>query len=79
MDELTIKVKYSCQGCGLQRTECAVPVRNADEDVLQWLNGICIPEVTKDHESKSPHCRSEEMSELLIPLVGVGYIGGASI
>lgn len=73
---MSVTVKYSCPECGLVDREVRVTSRT-DEDVVAWLEDVCMVEVTKDHVSVSPDCVATSLKDLKIPLAGVDKIGGA--
>jgi len=60
-------VLYSCAKCGLQKIEVVVPDREA-EDVVQWLEQIAAPLMSRDHDARSPDCCITELSEVYIPV-----------
>lgn len=66
----TIPIRYSCQWCGLANVEIDVPSRNLDEDVIQWMNRSVTPGLMKDHEERSPKCRPQKFSNVMIPMEG---------
>lgn len=72
---MPITVKYSCPlGCITQRT-VDVPTREG-ENVVEWLEGVCMPAVAKDHRSASPFCRATSVKDLYIPMGGTDKVGG---
>ncbi len=76
MADLTIPVKYSCAVCHLHRVEVAVPVREPEQDVVQWIEGCAVPALAADHRRRSPDCDTTEFSEVLIPMDGRDHVGG---
>jgi hypothetical protein len=70
-----ITVKYSCHLCGIVKREVQVRARG-DEDVVQWLEQVCISDLVKDHSSVSPECRPSELKDIMIPVSGSDKIGG---
>ncbi len=72
---MTIRVKYSCDQCGLRRVEVDVPARTT-EDVRDWTDQT-VRLVMRDHDRRSPRCHPKELSQLMIPMPdGVDRIGG---
>jgi len=63
----TIAVKYSCI-CGLNKITVQVPSREPNQDVVDWMNTVCLPRVMQDHWNKRPLCNPGGiLKELLIP------------
>jgi hypothetical protein len=78
-DTRAIQVKYSCFKCGINRVLVAVPARQ-DEDVVEWMNKVCAPALSADHDRRSPHCRITKLDEVMIPLYeDSDKIGGAGV
>ncbi len=75
---MNILCKYSCNVCGLRRVPISVPVRQAEEDVADWMNGV-VRQVGEDHQRKSGGCPATELTELMIPMSGTDYIGGPRV
>lgn len=73
---MNINVKYSCDECGLEKAECEVPARAEDTDVRFWVEYICGSAVRVDHYRRSPGCRANTISNLMIPISGADFIGG---
>lgn len=71
----TITVKYSCKGCGLHRVEVEAPCRPDPMDVVIWVQNVVGAYVQTDHKQRSPHCQSQEMSDLMIPIENRDYVG----
>lgn len=78
-DEATIDVMYSCPVCGLVQVTAKVPVRREGEDVVRWLEATVVPALSSDHDRRSPDCRTQTLSDLMIPLSGCDYIGGPMV
>jgi len=75
----TIGVLYSCEQCGILNQEVQVPARDA-EDVIQWMEKVCIIALCADHESRSPRCHPETLTHIKIPMpAGVDRVGGAQV
>ena len=74
----TIGVLYSCDECGIRNAEVQVPSRDA-EDVIQWMEKICIIALSRDHADRSPHCRPKVLTNIKIPMTGVDRVGGAPV
>lgn len=76
-DKQAIQVKYSCFKCGINRVLVTIPARQ-DEDVVAWMNNVCAPALSRDHDRRSPHCRITTLDEVMIPLFEDSEkIGGA--
>jgi hypothetical protein len=73
-----IQCKYSCFKCGILRQLVTVPARE-DEDVITWMEKICAPALSADHDRRSPACRITELSEVMIPIDGAEKIGGPPV
>lgn len=74
---MNITCKYSCAGCGLQRVAIDVPAR-VTEPVKVWMDAT-VNRIAADHRRRSPHCRSQELKELMIPMTGRDRIGGPTV
>lgn len=74
----TITCKYSCPECGLERIEVQVPVRTT-QDVVAWIEKVCLYILAADHNSRSPHCTPAELKDLMIPVTGADKIGGPQL
>lgn len=72
---MSVTVKYSCPECGIDDREVRVTSRT-DEEVVEWLQQVCMVELTRDHVSVSPECVATSLTDLKIPLNG-DVIGGA--
>lgn len=74
MSDAKITCKYSCHLCGLKAIEVAVPARG-DEDVISWMKALG-KYLSEDHHAKSPHCRPDTLSNVMIPITGANKVGG---
>jgi hypothetical protein len=45
------------------------------EDVKAWMDKAATV-ASRDHDNRSPQCRIDELSELMIPVEGAEMIGG---
>lgn len=80
MNEIThITCKYSCDECGLKRVEVQVPARPEAMEVTRWVKEVAAYVIYADHSCRSPECKSNMMSEMMIPMTGAKVIGGPSI
>lgn len=70
----TIQLMYSCRLCGLHRIKINVPARLESQIVTEWLDDT-VRRVGQDHNHKSPNCRATELTELMIPVDNVKFIG----
>jgi hypothetical protein len=63
----TIKVKFTCKGCGLTEQECVVAAREDPDkvDVVVYVQAVRIA-VEMHHKLLSPNCTCREV-DLLIP------------
>lgn len=73
----TIGVRYSCAHCGLNRVTAQVPAR-VDEDVRVWFKKVMGRAIKNDHAARSPHCRSNHVTDVMIPMTGASKVGGPS-
>ena len=71
----TIQCKYSCFKCNIVNRVVTVVARES-EDVVYWMENICIVTIAKDHSTQSPHCLAKSLSNLMIPIDGADKIGG---
>jgi hypothetical protein len=74
-----ITCKYSCDECGLHRVEVTVPARPKSMDIARWVQNVAAYMVYADHSCRSPKCRSNTMSEMMIPITGAEILGGPSV
>lgn len=73
-EAVTTRVLYSCVPCGLRRVPVEVAARG-EEDVLAWMEKLGHLLAT-DHHRRSPHCRPESLTEIMIPMTGTDRVGG---
>lgn len=73
-ERVTTEVKYSCKPCGLHRVVLPVEARQ-DEPIVEWMNALTVA-VYEDHHRRSPDCKAETISEVLIPMTGRAKLGG---
>lgn len=71
-------VKFSCEECGLRRTEVEVVDREPDQDIHAWMQQL-IAAIAGRHTALSPACRAREITEVMIPSTGRAIIGGPLI
>lgn len=71
---MKVTVLYSCHCCGIRRQEVDVPARG-EEDVLVWMKTMG-EHLSRDHHMRSPHCRPETLSDVMIPIAGTSKVGG---
>jgi hypothetical protein len=76
---LRITLKYSCVLCGLRGVTVDVLARASESvPVVKWLEGTTL-EIAKDHTARSPGCPARSLQDLMIPMDGAIYIGGAAV
>lgn len=75
---MTIEVRYSCPSCGLVDQRVPVPERLPDQNVVQWMETVCIVALAKDHAFRSPSCSpaDNQLHDIKIPLTGRPNVGG---
>jgi hypothetical protein len=73
---MNIKVRYTCNACGISKREVEVLART-DEDVIVWVEQIMGRAIGCDHAAQSPFCKSTKMTSVEIPVNGVDRVGGA--
>lgn len=78
MTEPTILVYYSCPDCGLKKVACSVKARE-EEDVIQWMEGVMMGALKRDHERRSPTCRPKALVDIMIPMQGASKVGGPTV
>ncbi len=64
-----IQCKYSCAGCGIHRRVVSVAARTT-ENVVEWMENVCIVALGSDHAIQSPTCTSATLSEVMVPIDG---------
>ena len=64
----TIKCLFSCNKCGLKDISVQVPVRNPNQDIVDWMNKVVAVKLSDAHFQRSPHCRITSLSEVKIPI-----------
>lgn len=64
---VTVTIRYSCYKCGLKRIGLEVNARGADEELMDWMQGLA-PQLAKDHSRHSPNCSSTTLDELMLPV-----------
>lgn len=70
-----ITCRYSCPECGLTGVHVEVPAR-ADENVVTWVKETFLPTVRADHARRRPDCEPTMLTDLMIPIMGTGKVGG---
>jgi hypothetical protein len=71
-----IQCKYSCAQCGIYRRVVTIPQRTDAQDVVAWLEHVCAPALSRDHDQQSPHCHPTGFTEVIIPTpVGTDRVG----
>ena len=72
-----IQCRYSCSDCGLKDVVVTVAARAPGEDILHWMERVCLLAIAQDHSRRSPACLSTKMDELKIPIREGVQIGEA--
>lgn len=72
---LTITVRFTCRGCGLEKHPVVVRERAADEDIKHYVEEVVQAAVGFEHARVAPGCVSEHC-DLLIPF-NAGRVGAA--
>lgn len=75
MNKPAIKCLYTCKSCGVLDRPVQMPARGDDESVADWMNKVCAPAISRDHENYSPHCTQRTMRNLKIPITDGKKIG----
>lgn len=71
----TIRVRYSCNLCGIRGVTVHVPARK-DEDVKEWVEQVMGNALSADHRRRSPECQPQSLQDVMIPVEGTDRIGG---
>lgn len=61
-----IQVKFSCKVCGKLEQLVDVPNRKPNEDLMFWMNEVCMQVVKAKHYIISPECTATNV-DLMIP------------
>lgn len=75
---MEIIILYTCDLCGLEKQKLSIPQRRENEDIREWMRKSSI-HIQSDHLKRSPDCKAEALSQLMIPITGAEMIGGPSI
>lgn len=76
---ITIEVMYSCRKCGLEKIKVQVPARTSKSvHIKKWMDATAY-HLSRDHDRRSPRCRIRKLSEIMIPVDNVEWIGGPPI
>jgi hypothetical protein len=75
---MTIRVLYSCAGCGLKDVAMDVPVRVEGEEIVPWMQSTVML-LSADHRRRRPSCTAIAMQEVKIPITHADRVGGPSI
>ena len=59
---------FSCDGCGLVDSPVRVRDRAENEDVVYWMEKVCMEAVGMQHSLLSPMCRAKKLKYLKIPI-----------
>jgi len=73
--EITIGIKYSCNRCGLKKVGVDVPIREAGQNVIQWMNSVVGNGIKEDHHRRAPYCDATSVQDLMIPVTEGELIG----
>lgn len=77
MSKRTIKVMYTCKGCGVKERSVIVVERQENESLKDWLDRIA-QEVGTDHSLHSLRCENSTI-DLAIPMFedapSIGFAG----
>lgn len=74
---MTIRVLYTCVGCGVEKAPLHVRAR-LGEDLMTWMDATMYV-VHDDHRDRSPHCQSQHV-DLMIPVPpGTERVGGTAV
>ena len=73
----TVRCLYTCELCGIDHQPVDVPSRGASEDIVDWVGETLAKAIYVDHSARSPLCKAEKISKVVIPMkpgepVGVG-------
>jgi hypothetical protein len=74
-DAATIQVLYTCITCGTYRARVTVKARTT-EDVLTWMEQVCLPALMQHHAARSPGCNTDRFDEIMVPIDGAEHVGG---
>lgn len=77
--DIAIVVRYSCHACGIEKAEVVVRCRDADEDVVHWVEQVMGRALAADHRRRSPSCSSGFAQDVMIPIDGAEFIGGPAV
>lgn len=77
MSAEALEIIYKCRECMTQERKLNVRSRAGNEDVRTWMDS-CVNAISRDHASQSPHCTSQTMEYLKIPVGNdeSAHIGG---
>jgi hypothetical protein len=70
----TIRVLYSCDGCGIDRASVEIAERAEGEHLGAWMDKLAVG-IAIDHAARSPTCRSVVMREVMIPVQADDPVG----
>ena len=64
-----ITVKYSCKECGIVNRDVIMPARKDEsEPIEQYMKQVVEDCLCEDHARKSPRCKTQNLSDIMIPL-----------
>lgn len=63
-----IQCLYTCDACGLEDVAVDVPEREANQDVVYWLQHVAVSMIGADHRIRSPSCAATKITALKIPV-----------
>jgi hypothetical protein len=62
-----IRVQFTCRNCGLYRHSVRVRERHTKEHIGGWMFAVAAA-IGRTHDTLSPNCKADRMSEVLIPV-----------
>lgn len=72
----TMKVRFSCEKCGLVDTEADVRERRSGEDIMHWIEEVMMVKIARRHAILSLMCEPKSLQNVKIPTSekGVGFL-----
>lgn len=70
-------VKYSCKDCGIDRQPVLTTPRAEGQDIISFVGSVAAS-CRNDHEKRSPGCKPQTFSEIMIPAPDGAPIGSVN-
>lgn len=71
-----IPVVYTCGKCRVHDATVQVEERKEGQDVVEWMEQVCIRALMRHHAQRSPYCNADKFQTIKIPTQNRKVVGG---